>query len=190
VSASEVGALLGSHPYQTAQTVYDRLTAPYAPANGPSEAMRIGSWLELGILRFAEHEDGFKSRANSRTYEHPRVRLCATPDAFVIGRHPFEFAAGRSLIEVKMSARWDRFKELPADIEWQCRAQMAVTDRNTVYVYALVGMALKRYVVYRDDGEERRMLNTVGQFWTDHIVPRVRPDDPEPELIEYKGVQK
>lgn len=175
VTASEVAALLPcGHPYATPQSIYDRLTDPDRDDKS-SQAMRIGSYMETAILRFAETEMGFRARSNTRTYVHPKVRLAATPDAFAIGRMPWEMAPERALIEVKMSGRPELWREVPDYIEWQCRAQMAVTDRNAVYIVVLAAMRLLSFPVYRDSEKETELLAAVQRFWTLNIVAGVRP---------------
>jgi hypothetical protein len=175
VTASEVAALLPcGHPYATPQSIYDRLTNPDAGGTS-SQAMRIGSHMEGAILRFAEAELGFRARANTRTFVHPKVRLAATPDAFALGRMPWEFAPERALIEIKMSGRPELWREVPDYIEWQCRAQMAVMDRDCVYIVVLAAMRLLTFPVYRDSEKEAELLAAVQRFWTHNIVAGVRP---------------
>jgi len=179
VTASEVAALLPSgHPYATPTSIYDRLTL--GGDDKSSQAMRIGSFMESAVLRFAEAELGFRARANARTFIHPLVRLAATPDAFAIGRLPWEFAPSRALIEVKMSGRPELWREVPDYIEWQCRAQMAVTGRDAVYIVVLAAMRLLSFPIYRDLDKEAEMLAAVQRFWADHIVARVRPEPAGP----------
>lgn len=177
ITASEVAALMpGGHPYTTPEMIYDRLTQPEREVKG-SEAMRIGSAMEGAILQFAQTEIGFKARANARTFIHPEVRLAATPDAFLVGRWPMAFTEERALIEVKMSGRAEMWREgIPPHIEWQCRAQMAVTDRDTVYIVVLAAMRLLSFPVYREPDQETALLARVDAFWRDHIAARVRPE--------------
>lgn len=185
VSASEVAALMPSgHMYTSPEAIYDRLTG------GPedrreSESMRIGSWMEATILRFAERRDGFRSRLNAKTFESPIVRLCATPDAFGIGRHPTAMVPERWMVEIKMSGRSDLWREVPSQVEWQARAQMHCADRDVVYVYALVGMSLRAFAIHRDAALEKQLTDAVDAFWRDSIVARVRPAPaaPVPPLV-------
>ena len=186
VTASEVGALLGHHPYATPQSIYDRLTGATTPRDA-SEAMEVGSAMEGAILRYAMDRHGFRARQNSRTYEHKRVRLSATPDAFS-PKLPWDIVAVPAIIEVKMSARMDQWRELPVQYEWQVRAQMACANRDHAVVFALVGMSLSTFALYRDREMEDRLLTAVDRFWTDHILTGVRPPDPtpsEPKEITY-----
>jgi predicted phage-related endonuclease len=185
VTASEVAALLpGGHPYTDPQTIYDRLTGAGADRGG-SEAMEMGSFFEASILRFAERRDGFRARLNARTIEHATVRLCATPDAWLLTRHPTAMVPERALIELKMSGRIELWRDLPSHVEHQARAQLACTGRDVVYVYVLVGMSLRVFSVYREADKETALLAAVQRFWADHIVAGVRPGpaDPVPPMI-------
>jgi len=180
VAASEVAALMpGGHPYATPEGIYDRLMRPAADAfepNDSSQAMRIGSHMEDSILRFAQAELGFKARINTTTFKHPTVRLAATPDAFPIGRMPWEIAPEKALIEVKMSGRSELWTDVPPYIEWQCRAQLACTGLDVVYIVVLAAMRLLTFSVERKLDLEDQMLERVDAFWRDHIVARVRPE--------------
>lgn len=184
VSASEVGALMGEHPYSTPEAVWDRLCAPETVVRRESEPMSLGSWFEAAILRYAERRDGFRARLNARTIEHRQVRLCGTPDAFVTRPMPWALVPERALVEVKMSGRPELWSSVPPYVEWQARAQLSVTDRDVVYVYVLVGMALVRHAVWRDSEKEKRLLEAVNRFWTENVVAGVRPTPVAPaELV-------
>lgn len=177
VTASEVGALMGPHPYTSPELIWDRLCSPFALETVASEAMETGSWMETAILRLAEKRLQLRARQNSRTYVHKRVRLCATPDAFVLGQPP-------GLIEIKLSGRPEIWRAVPEHIEWQVRAQMACTNRNTAAVCVLVGGGLRTFLVERDPDKEAELLARVDRFWTENIVARVRPEPAAPaELL-------
>lgn len=191
VSASEVGALMGEHPYQTPEAVWDRLCAPETVERRESLAMRLGSFFEPYILRIAEERDGFRARLNARTYEHPRVRLCATPDGYLLTPMPWSLVPERGLVEIKMSGRPEMWRSVPPYVEWQCRAQLAVMDRDVVYVYVLVGMDLIRHEVWRDREKEERLIDAVGGFWADHILTGLRPVPVPPAELELDfGAQR
>lgn len=177
VTASEVGALMPSgHPYTTPEAIYDRLVTPDLAERKDSQAMRIGSHMEGAILRFAEVEYGFKARANAKSYTHPKVRLAATPDAFALSRLPWALVPERALIEIKMSGRAELWRDVPDHVAWQARAQLAVMDRDVVYIVVLAAMRLLSFPVYREADKEAALLAAVQRFWTDHIVARVRPE--------------
>jgi predicted phage-related endonuclease len=176
VTASEVGALLGEHPYTTPAAIYDRLCGARTGYSGPSESMAFGSAVEPILTRMAETAlqatslSPIRLRANGRTFMHRRVRLCATPDALVLGTN--------ELVELKLSFSQNRWRDgLPKDIEWQARAQMACTGRSRVYVYVFSGIG-KWYVVDRDyHGKEHRLTRAVERFWNEHVIPQIRPSE-------------
>lgn len=182
VTASEVGALLGEHPYQSPGTIFDRLTGASIERE-PTLAMRFGSEAEPILKGFARDRLGVNIRMNSRTYVHPRVRLCATPDGTIVddgGAVVMVNGWQNALIEFKLSFGAHRFagKALPPDIEWQVRAQMACTHRNRVVVYVFANGQEKVYVVERERNREGRLTRAVDAFWRDHMEPRIRPAEP------------
>ena len=189
VTASEVGALLGEHPYTTPGQIWDRLMlAPigFLPAQKPpTPAMRFGSEAEPILRRLAAESIGAPIRMNARTFEHPRVRLCATPDAILLDGSWH----GRALVEFKLSfSQWRWSRGLPKDIEWQARAQLACTSvghrlkRDRCIIYVFHGTETI-YVVERDRGRERRMTQSVEAFWNDYVVTGIRPADPTPAEV-------
>lgn len=183
VTASECAALMGLHPYMSAGQVWDRLNGLLVPKS-PSLAMEFGSRAEPILANFAQLELGVRLRMNSRTYEHPRVRLCATPDAIVVGT--------RQLVEFKTS--WSKYRwehGLPSDVEWQCRAQMACTHRDEVIVYVFSGDQ-RIFRVLRHRGKERLMTQAVEHFWNEYIQTGIRPPErarPTPSM-KYEGKSK
>lgn len=179
VSASEVGALMGPHPYMTPEQIWDRLCSPFALERAQTEAMENGSFMEAAILRLAEHRLGIKARLNSKTYVHKKVRLCATPDALVPGQPP-------GLVEIKMSGRPEMWRSVPLHVEWQVRAQMACTGRYTAAVCVLVGVGLRTFLLEREPDKEAALLEAVDRFWLDHVVTQIRPEPavPAPMLLE------
>jgi predicted phage-related endonuclease len=173
VSASEVGALLGPHPYTNPQRIYDRLMGPAGSDSGQTESMALGVFFERRIAQYAASRLGIRVRANSRTIAHPIVPLCATPDYIVLKQ--------RMLVECKLSSIMYGWSEddLAPHIEWQARAQMACTDRDVCFIAALVGSKFYTIPVVRDHDKERTMLIAVELFWAEHMYPGVRPPDPE-----------
>lgn len=177
VAASECGALMGPHPYSTPTLIYDRLTAPYVGVVEQTEPMRLGSFMEPHIAKFAGIKLGLKLRANVRTLEHKRVNLCATPDYYIVGQ--------RMLLEVKLSSKlyvWSD-ETLQPYIEWQARAQMAVTNRDAVIIAALVGSQLHLVTVTRNEDKEEALLTAVDRFWHEHVLMAERPQTQETTSI-------
>lgn len=182
VTASEVGALLADHPYTTPESIWDRLCSPFALERPTTEAMLNGTFLEPAIAQLASKRLGLRLRANSRTYVHPSVRLCATPDYLVLGTPP-------GLVEIKLSGSRDMWSRIdpPDHVLWQVRAQMACAARETAAICVLIGTGLRTYLIERDRAEEDRMLAEVDRFWREHVVTGVRPEPRPPTAVEFIG---
>lgn len=179
VTASEVGALLEDHPYTSPELIWDRLCSPFALEERSSEAMETGSFMEPAIAALAALRLELRIRANTKTYMHPRVHLCATPDYLVLGQPP-------GLLEIKMSGRvemWPYRGPIPGHVEWQVRAQLACTRRYTAAVCVLVGVGLRTFLVEREPDKEAEMLAAVDRFWNDHVMTGIRPA-PRPEVMQ------
>lgn len=172
VTASEVGALLGPHPYTSPRNIYMRLTRhPEYVKPTHTDAMHLGVWFERRIAQEAARRIGVKIRANSRTIEHKSHMLAATPDYLVLRPRMLDgtgvfMAPPRALIECKLSSilyGWSDDK-MPEHVEWQARAQLAVTNREVCFVAVLVGSKFHLIPVVRDHELEGRMLHAVDDM--------------------------
>jgi len=175
VSASEVYALMGHHPYSSPTKIYDRLMTPAIELrHEQSEAMAIGVYLEGTVARYAARKLGLRVRACTRTIEYPGpVNLCATPDYYILGQ--------RMLMEVKVSSilyGWTE-DDLHPHYEYQARAQLACTNRDVCIVVALVGSTFYHIPIVRDLQKEKVMLDAVDKFWIENVMAGVRPEPVE-----------
>lgn len=176
VTASEVGALMGEHPYQSPADIWDRLNGLSQP-KPQTEAMLFGSEVEPILKQMAERSWECSIRLNSATRTHRTVPLAATADGYIIAAPgAFSTVQAGDLVEFKTSWSQERWRHgLPTDIEWQCRAQMAVLHKPRVWVYAFAGKSWT-YLVERDRGMEMKLTNAVRRFWTDHMDTGIRPE--------------
>jgi len=161
VGASEVAAIMGEHPYMTAEQVYDRIV------NGVSQPesinMRVGAYLEPYVLRMARDLLGVRSRACHRAYVHPTLPLCASPDAYS-GPH--------GLVEVKVTGAWSRGR--PGAF-WQVQTQLMLTGRDWCDVLVLAGSNLTVERIDADPSAWVTICSEVERFDRLHLTPRVAP---------------
>lgn len=179
VSASECYALLGHHPYTSKARIFDRLTSPAIEVRtDQSEAMALGSFMEPYVARYAARRLGLRLRAATRTIEHRRVNLCATPDYYVLCKP--------MLLEVKLSGITYGWSEdtLHPHYEYQARAQLACTGRDVCIVAALVGSTMYTIPVVRDMEKERVLLETVQAFFDEYIITGIRPAAEEVSTVK------
>lgn len=171
VTASEVYALLGHHPYTNPTKIWDRLMTPAMDTHIQSEAMSIGVFMEPYVAKYAAKKLGLRVRAATRSIEYPGpVSLCATPDYYVLKQ--------KMLLEVKVSSimyGWNE-DDLHPHYEYQARAQLACTNRDVCIVCALVGSTFYHIPVVRDLQKEEVMLAAVDKFWYQYVMPGLRPD--------------
>jgi predicted phage-related endonuclease len=178
VTASEVYALLGHHPYTSPTKIYDRLMTPAMDTHQQSEAMAIGVFMEPYVARYAARKLGLRVRAATRSIEYPGpVNLCATPDYYVLGQ--------RMLMEVKVSSimyGWNE-DDLHPHYEYQARAQLACSRRDVCIIVALVGSTFYHVEIVRDLQKERMMLDAVDKFWYSHVMTGIRPEPEQPKPL-------
>lgn len=128
--------------------------------------------MEPYVARYAAQKLGLRLRANTRTIEHDRVNLCATPDYLVLGKP--------MLLEVKVSGimyGWSA-DDLHPHYEYQARAQLACTKRDVCFIAVLCGSTFYSIPVTRDLAKEERLLEAVDNFFHNHVMPGIRPEAP------------
>src|SRR4029077_20863261 len=178
IGASEVGALLGPHPYTDPARIYARIVDGPAPEKS-SRAMQAGHALESAIGEVAAKSEGLRLRACSRTYVHPTVPLAASPDFYAR-----DVAGSRGLLEVKLSREWSDWSDGPPPwYVWQVRAQLALTGRPWAYLAALVGTAITVHRIERDFSLELELLEAVERFAVAHLIPRKPPETDRESLV-------
>lgn len=178
IGASEVGALLGPHPYTDRARIYARIVDGPDPSKS-SPAMKAGHALESAIGEVAAKSEGLRLRACSRTYVHPTLPLAASPDFYAR-----DVVGSPGLLEVKLSREWSDWSDGPPPwYAWQVRAQLALTGRPWAYLAALVGTAIQTYRIERDFGLELEMLDAVEAFAVRHLIPRKPPATDREALV-------
>jgi predicted phage-related endonuclease len=180
IGASEVGALLGPHPYTDPARIYARIVDGPEPAKD-SRAMAAGHALERAIGDVAAAELGLRLRACSHTYIHPTLPLAASPDFYAAERSG---EGGPGLLEVKLSREWSDWSDGPPPwYAWQVRAQLALTGRPWAYLAALVGTAMQTHRIERDLDLEAELLDAVSSFQVRHLAPRIPPETDREALV-------
>lgn len=180
VGASEVGALMGAHPYQTPADIWARLVGASRP-KPETAAMAAGNFMEEPVAHMWAREHGRKVVRCARTYAHDQVALCATPDYYV---------PHHELLEVKVSGDYDLWSSLPEYVYWQSQAQMALTGRVTCHVAAFVGGSLRSFVVPADAHDQARMLHDVDAFVRQYVETRTAPPGASGELVLKVGANE
>lgn len=172
IGASEVGAILGLSPYETAFSLWLKKTnqVPREPEN---EAMLMGHLLEDVVAKRWEMETGekvIKASAADIIYVHPEHDfLRATPDRIVRGR--------KKLLECKTTVVSIDENELPKHWLAQVVYQMYVTG---IHDADLAWLVQGRYFGYAhipyDEEFANFIVQKVTEFWNDSVIGGKEPE--------------
>jgi predicted phage-related endonuclease len=178
VGASEVAGLLGMSDFTSPQSVYDRIV--YGIEDEPNEAMRIGLMLEPHAAELLKMR-GIVSRACHRSYVHPWLPLCATPDLYVNAHAGYP----RGLGEFKTSSAKMWGDDVPPWWMAQIQTQLLLGNRDIGWLVVLNGSRLTVIAVEPDKAMQDIIEARVYAFYKEHLEPGIRPDDP-PILVGHK----
>jgi predicted phage-related endonuclease len=197
VGASEAGALLGIHDYQTAYSLWAIKSGALTPEQVDTPSLRRGRLLEpiaLQVIR-EEHPD-WQVKANPMPggfyYCDPELRLGCTPDALAVRPD----RPGTGILQVKsversvFRSKWhaeDGEIELPLWIAVQTIVEAHLTGAKWATVAALVvghGIDVVMIDVPLHEGVLARIREKVKEFW--RLVETKQA--PEPDYGRDAGI--
>lgn len=164
VTASDVAAVFGLHPYKTPLALWADKTS-VGIETGENAAMRRGRWLEDAVIAACrdQHPDwdivkpGIYVRA-------PAYRLGCTPDAV---------ANGNIIVQCKTVAAqafkgWDDGPPTHYQLQALTEALLTGADRAVlaVLVTSAYGADYKEYDIPRHEAAEAKILEGVPAFWS------------------------
>jgi predicted phage-related endonuclease len=169
IGASEVAALFDAHPFVKRTDIYDRII--HGQGREVNERMRVGQMLEPVVLDLLRDLRGIHSRACWRPYVHRILPICASPDAYALDGH--------GLVEVKVTSAWGDLRHggVPDYVYWQVECQMWLARRDYCYIAALAGSNLMVTRIEAEPEAHERIAEAVGDFWRNHLSPRIRPTE-------------
>lgn len=173
IGASEIAAVCGLSPWQTALDVYAAKVTGETKRATP--AMRRGLMLEPVLLASYSERHGV-DLVRPSAQRHPDYPFIgATPDA--------QRADDGSLVEIKTvdargMSRWSE-DDPPLHVVMQVQQQLAVFGAERAHVVALLGsdMLEHEYEVRYDAKAASQACELAGIFWEECVVPRVLPVD-------------
>lgn len=202
IGGSEIAAILGTSPFQTAAGLYDEKLGLVEPRE-TTEAMEFGIFLEDGVARLWAHRRAKKGAFHvyplrHRAKTHPEFKFMrASPDRIVrfveqytvspapgVIRAPQTFYEG---LEVKCMSEnsellggWGRSgsQDYPDYYRAQCAWNRMIFDLphwNLVALIAKQRFTLKQYVYKADLAYEKSLRDAACDFWFNNVKKRVRP---------------
>ena len=151
IGGSEIGAILGMHPWQSAYSLWAEKTGRI-PAFEGNLTTKLGSYLEEFVAKLFEETSGKKVQRTNFIYRNDKYEgLHASPDRLLVGED-----AG---LEIKTTSAYNsgKFKgvEFPQQYYAQAVQYMAVTERRQWYIAVLIGNTdFRIYHLTRDPMEK------------------------------------
>ena len=174
IGGSEIGAILGLNPWQSAYSLWAERTGRIPSFEG-NLTTRIGSFLEEFVAKLFEETSGKQVHRTNYIYRNDRYEgLHASPDRLL--KHE---PAG---LEIKTTSAYNsgkfKGKEFPGQYYAQAVQYMAVTERREWYIAVLIGNTdFRIYHLTRDPMEK-----------PDFCVSSLLVDDGEIEAL-YKAAK-
>jgi putative phage-type endonuclease len=171
VGGSDVGAILGLNPYESAFTRWAKKTGKIPDEIPDNMAMRLGREFEAPILKiFAEMHSHLQVFDDCGSWVSKERPFCtANPDGM------FRDADGTiGIIEIK-TARYPWENGVPAHYRAQVMHYMYVMGVQKAYVVGVVGWDFVVHVIERDDFEIAANLARIDQWWN-CVKTQTQPD--------------
>lgn len=174
IGGSEIGAVVGCHPYQDAHAlwVFKRgLAEPFEP----NIRMKMGIALEPGILKLYSDETGYSLTPGGHMCHHLTIPyMVFSPDALVQGERR---GVDAKLVAWDQRHHWGEDEDhIPPHIQLQCHWYMIAMDYE-FWDLAVVfpGLEFRRYTVERDPVFHEWILEKAEEFWRRYLIGTEEP---------------
>jgi predicted phage-related endonuclease len=169
ITSTDIGPIFGVDEWRDAFSVWAAKKGEIElPA--PTPRMRLGTFLQKGIMEAYSAFTGRPTIWIDKTYQHPeRAWMACSPDAIVTGERR---GVDAKLVFFDQRRKWGANpNDIPESIQLQMWWMMAVTDYEAWDVAALIGEDMPRvYEFQRDLEAERVMIARADEFYRRYIV--------------------
>jgi len=185
LTATDIPAIIGVNPYRNAADVYLEKTEPLTQWAG-NDATEAGNLLEPSILKWAATKLGPILDGDFLVHENG-INAC-TLDGRLPNGEPVE-AKSHGIVG---PADWDAWgkegtDDIPDNYALQTQAQMFITGAERTWVPVLIGgRGFLMYLVERHDVIQEMIENVSLNFWNNHVLKRIPPDNSTPHLEVLK----
>lgn len=189
IGASDVAAILGVSPWQSAWDVWADKTGRLSEWTG-NEATRLGQHFEKAVLDVAEEQLG-EIRRNVRIV-HESLPVASTLDAQCVGSlRPVE--AKTTGLAGPVYGDWGDpgTDEVPQNYLVQVHAQLLCTGADLAYLFALLpGRGVVQYEIQRSERLCEQLGNLLDCWWQKHVIKDVEPSRDKATLEIVKRLKR
>lgn len=180
IGASDIAALFGEHPYESAFSLFLRETGQRAHEDDETTPrQQIGLDLEPAILAAWGRDENQDVRHNRLPWRHRHIRgASATPDGLISRQGSFVATA-----QVKTVQPWERAKYLagvPRHHFLQVQQEIGCLSVELGYLVCQFGFNERAATCIEIDHEvQQQIADKIGHFWRQVAgeVPPPEPDD-------------
>lgn len=188
-------------PFQNATDVYTSKVFDLEP-DKETKAMSRGNRYEKPLIAYAEEELGWGIVTDPKKLrfvckEHP-IFACNL-DGFIEGIDDISPPVLPQIIEAKttgLSGEWGEpgTDDVPLRVILQVQHQMLCTGWQKAHIVVLMGkftLAEEMYVVERNESIINSIIERGEQFWNDHVIPKIPPEETESGNIQiFKRIRR
>jgi len=191
LTATDLPAILGVSPFKNgADVYYEKISDGMQPIEA-NDAMEIGNYLEPSILAWADAELGGVVPGGFEV--HPGgILSCTTDGKRKSGGEPVE-AKSHGIRGIADYGQWGPAgtDEIPEHYLWQAHTQITVTGAPRCYFPALIGgRGFAMFIVERSERCCSGILRVAEEFWNNHVVKRIPPENQLPSLETLKRMRR
>lgn len=171
VTASDIAALFGKHPFKTMLSLYAEKAGLVQPDTEENDAMRRGRHMEHAILSAcaeAPEFDGLWVDRAAHYYRSPSLRLGATPDAYLRREEgkPIEPIDAKSVATFIHDTQWTEAPPLHIQLQVLTQAMLMNAPRGWVACGVMsMDFPLYVYEVPRHEQAEAKIIEALAGFW-------------------------
>lgn len=161
LGGSQVGAVLGLSPWESAVTCFYKVTEQVPAFKEVSDAMQLGKLLEKPLVEmFRLKHPEFEVDAEYGTWCHDDYEYFhANPDGIYV-----DALGNRGVLEIKTSS--DYWTEPPAHYVAQVYWYMWILDLREGFIAGYIGGRWREFLIERDDFVMDMWIDQVKRFWS------------------------
>ncbi|MGM1022984.1 MAG: YqaJ viral recombinase family protein [Bacillota bacterium] len=176
IGGSDASAVAGLNRYKSPVGVFLEKTDQIVP-DEPGEAAYWGNQLEDLVAREFMNQTGLRVQRSNKMYQHPdHPFMLGNIDRLIMDKG----GRGIGILECKTASAYKLSEwaddQVPDEYAIQLQHYMAVLGVDYGYFAVLIGGQKFQYkLVERNEGIIDSLVQIEGEFWNNHVIPRVPP---------------